>query len=88
MFILSIYVVGGDDSYELTGPTQAISIESNLHGGAVIIIFINVSTLFSIYFIQVSQLLNYKDHALFTPVFCLNHVLFLPTYIYIFSLYT
>merc|ERR1712238_536288 len=58
------------------------------HGGGAIIIFIHVSSLFSICFIQVSQLLTYKDHALFTPVSCLNHVLFIPTYIYILSIYT
>ena len=53
-----------------------------------LLFIIHVSSLFSICFIQVSQLLNYKDHDLFTPVFCLDHVLFLPTYLYIFSLYT
>ena len=73
---------------KLTDPSQVISIGLILHGGGAIIIFINVSTLFSICFIQVSQLLHDKDHVLLTPVLCLNHVLFLRTYIYLFSLYT
>ena len=88
MFILSICVVDDNNYFELTDPSQVITIKSILHGGGAIIIFIHVSLLFSICFIQVSQLLNSKDHALFGPVLCLNHVLFLPTYIYLFSLYT
>ena len=83
MLILTICVVGEDNYFELTDPGQVMSIESILHGGGAIIIFIHVSSLFSICFIQVSQLLSYKDHALFAPIFLLESH-FISTYIYIF----